>query len=85
MKTIIPDYKSNHWTEGGTGLTNFPPADEQKYLAAITAYGDENFIVSHQPMNGPARTGNHSLHWLDIQEKFPEGSSAFWKIFNSIK
>lgn len=82
--TAIQDIKSNHWTEGGTGLTNFPPSDLPFYLKAIEEFGDANFVASQFPMNGRCMPGDYSLHRLDMQPS-PKECGPFWKVFGRIK
>lgn len=82
--TPIQHIKSNHWTEGGTGLTNFKPSNLPYYLKAIEEFGDPNFVVSKFPMNGLSVPGDYSLHRLDMQPA-PKECEPFWKVFDRIK
>jgi hypothetical protein len=34
-----------HWSEGGTGVTNFHPEREPIYIKAIEQFGDEGLIL----------------------------------------
>lgn len=77
-----------HWTDDGTGITNFDKPKLAKYGKAIKAYGDTNMVVVDEPM--PAGNTScrkwmketmHSLHRLNGQTDLSE----FWRIFRGKK
>lgn len=43
-------YAAAHWTNGGTGLTNFDPSEVEAYEAAIKEHGDPDFFIERLPM-----------------------------------
>jgi hypothetical protein len=71
--------ESAHWTEGGTGLTNFDPNHAPIYLAAIRKHGDRNLKVSSRPMVGRAIPTDYSLHYLGDRPDL----SQFWRVFRA--
>lgn len=85
-------HDSEHWTNGGTGITNFGGirlyrTDEEefaRYCEAVRAFGDKRFVVSSTCMLGRGRDmEGGSLHFLgDVRE---EGTlTAFWQTFDAV-
>ena len=73
-----------HWTEGGTGLTNFSPKDEWIYNKAIKVHGNPNYVVVQSPCRATCTIrSDYSLHKLDIQEN-REDCGPFWETHRSI-
>ena len=71
--------KSNHWSKGGTGVTNFHPSAAPKYEAAIQELGDSNIFLMDQPMLGGGENGHyHSLH-TNFESLYD--LSDFWAIY----
>ena len=74
---------SPHFTQGGTGVTNFSPSEESGYAEAIEKFGSENLIISHAPMSGNryALPTDYSLHNLSRTADL----SSFWRVFDKIQ
>ncbi len=72
---------NEHWTNGGTGLTNFNPSDEQRYLDAIKAHGDTAYVVVKSSM-GNKWPNMYSLHFLNVHKS--QGSKDFWDTFDKV-
>ena len=71
---------SAHWTDGGTGLTNFDPEDLPIYQEAIRRHGSKNFFISNHPMLGFLKTSGMSLHRHETGD-----ASDFWATFRECK
>lgn len=81
-------HDSEHWTNGGTGLTNFATHQFPIYEEAARRHGNPKFIVSSTRMLGRGRDSDGgSIHYTsDLQT--PEGGaevSAFWRVFDQVK
>ncbi len=74
-----------HWTKGGTGVTNFRADQLELYQAAIIAYRDPRLVIV-QPAIPPMQDveDEYSLHVLN-HNKSTENLSAFWDIFNKLR
>lgn len=72
--------RSEHWMQGGTGITNFAEKDLPRYLEAIDKYGDTSLFVGHP-------IGNFGLSKFALRQKGSTSKdlSRFWRIFESIK
>jgi hypothetical protein len=74
-----------HWTDGGTGVTNFPPEREPIYIKAIEKFGDEGLILVSTGI--PAKGSTYlqpyfcSLH----DTKGNRDLSDFWDVFDEVK
>ena len=71
-----------HFTQGGTGVTNFSDEDLDVYEAAISIYGDPTIIIG-EPMicaNGKIYH-NYALHHLEPIRDL----SDFWDVFDQIE
>jgi hypothetical protein len=71
-----------HWSNGGTGITNFEPDVLPLYKKAIEIYGEKTLWVEYWPMMGTPEWCDYlySLHSSDRRDL-----SLFWNIFNSLK
>jgi hypothetical protein len=79
---------NEHFTKGGTAVTNFDAKDREIYEAAIAEYGDPDLVISERPMpdeRGKEITHNkmHSLHNLRSDGRKELGE--FWKIWRRIR
>lgn len=70
-----------HWTRGGTGITNFGREELWRYLIAIEEHGDPALFVRLRPMAGDTLP-LFSLHFLNAKT---ETLDAFWGCFERIK
>ncbi len=52
---------AGHWTNGGTGITNFPSAELPAYTEAVKRFGD-GLRVDTKPMHGGIESDG-SLHF----------------------
>ena len=78
---------SQHWTNGGTGLTNFPPEDFQRFQKAVDRFGSDKFLVSEDRMIGRgAEIEGGSLHYLGPfrTEAGNEEIHKFWRVFDAV-
>lgn len=81
-------HDSEHWTNGGTGMTNFPAEHFPVYEEAVRRNGNDKFIVSSTRMLGRGRNSHGgSLHYLGIRqcEEHANACEAFWKTFDEVK
>jgi hypothetical protein len=77
-----------HWTDGGTGVTNFDKKNRARYERAVEIYGDKNLVICDLPLpfQGQAEpcaygvSKYHSLHHLHMGDL-----SLFWRIYNGLK
>ena len=85
---IFQDIKSGHWSDGGTGITNFS-SDVYTMIEAIIKYGDPDLKISRSPMSGyPSCLGCcYSLHDLKKGGTFTRrnGLTDFWGLRDKIK
>lgn len=84
----MEQHKSEHWTNGGTGLTNFGPDQFPIFREAVKRLGSDKFVVSEARMVGMGeKCEGGSLHYLgDIRT--PAGSmevNGYWAVFNEIE
>jgi len=71
---------SEHWTNGGTGITNFNPTMLDVYQKAINEHPGLGLWIEKRPMSGPSLKGDYSLH------RHATGDlSLFWETFERIK
>ena len=79
-KQATESLSDKHWTNGGTGITNFPKEDFPIYIEAIQRFGDKNLVVSDEPF-GPMRgQPGGSLHDLDQLRSL----GPFWRVFEQV-
>ena len=79
---------SRHWTDGGSGLTNFSAHQFSVYIEAVRRHGNPKFVVSCTRMLGRGRDmEGGSLHYLGKFrcEDGSEACSAFWRTFDVVK
>lgn len=73
---------NNHWTAGGTGLTNFNKKDLPLYRATILIVGDQRLKILKKPFENTLLEGYYSLHFCANQTK---DASHFWDTFRKVK
>ena len=73
-------YKSAHWINGGTGLTNFSNEQLPLYQKAVKAHGDPSFFISNVVMAGRIQWDGCSLH-----HSKREDAGKFWKVFRRLQ
>jgi hypothetical protein len=71
---------AKHWTQGGTGITNFHVNKEKLYSAAIEEYGDDNIFVG--PPLEPLHTSKNTLA---LHSYTTDSLSSFWEIFYQVR
>ena len=69
----------NHWTRGGTGVTNFDADMLPVYQEAILRYGDPDLRI-HNKRLADEREG-FSLHIHSRKRDL----SAFWEVFRQVE
>lgn len=82
-----------HWSEGGTGVTNFDKPNLPIYLEAIRRYGDRNLIVvpapfipSHFATLPASETAYLKEKYFSLHRFHRVGDlGAFWRIFESVE
>ena len=78
-----------HWTEGGTGVTNFSPDKFDLYKESVRLYGDPSLIVCDQAYPPAPPSYGGSLHWLKHKNTTTGyvhfDLSAFWELFRDIE
>lgn len=77
----------SHWTQGGTGLTNFRPSELPRFEEALKRYGREGIVICSKPMrcNGNECPTDHSLHLLrECEANVVCDASDFWEHFKQI-
>lgn len=72
---------NSHWTQGGTGLTNFLKKDLPLYRATILVVGDKRFKILKQSFGGIYPL-YYSLHFCAPNTK---DASHFWDTFRKIQ
>jgi hypothetical protein len=70
----------NHWTEGGTAITNIS-GDFDLFEQAVREYNDP-LLVMHDKPTGRGLAGWRSLHYLGRPGK---DLSAFWELVRCIE
>lgn len=73
-----------HWTEGGSGITNFPNSQLKLYQEAIEGYPD--LFVVESPIDGDNYTkpkDHCSLH--SKADVTPGSLSEFWRHFDKLR
>ena len=88
--TMLKNIESAHFTDGGTGVTNFGTASDAErdrllpiYLEAIKRFGDDNIVVSGHLMRNSAAPGGYSLHYIGLP--MASNLSDFWKVFEAVE
>jgi hypothetical protein len=72
----------NHWTNEGTGLTNFRPEQAPRYRRALETLNDPRFWIEEKPMGGRnPPVGLFSLH----MQRDVFDASAFWNIYDNLE
>lgn len=85
---VVRAHDSEHWTEHGTGLTNFSSDQFGLYIEAVKRFGDPLFIVSERRMLGRGREGaGGSLHYLGKfrTEECWQVIREFWNTFRAVQ
>lgn len=79
---IKTGYRSEHWTRGGTGVTNFGNSRLPLYEKAIEIIADQDLFLSDIPMYGGGQfmTDYASLHFSTRKDL-----SHFWEILDKLK
>lgn len=67
-----------HWTLGGTGITNFDVRELSRYEKAVAKYGDPHLIIHHSPFGDKVITTDHSLHDLNGHRDL----ESFWAVWD---
>jgi hypothetical protein len=68
----------SHFTEGGTGVTNFDIEQKEIYESAVKEYGDDNIYIG-PPFGRLKSHGNYlALHAPTDYKDL----SKFWRIFD---
>lgn len=70
---------SNHYLDGGDGITNFLLAEAQLYAEAIAAHGSDDFYIG-LPM--PPVT---SENYLALRRRGRGDTTAFWDLLDSLR
>lgn len=73
---------NEHFTQGGTGITNFLAKDRPLYEDAIKAFGSPHMVINDKPM--PPSASGHSLHYL-LAQNGPIELGAFWKVWDEVR
>ena len=69
-----------HFTEGGTGVTNFHKRQHQVYYEAIFEYGDSNLFIGK-----PIPPLHDDKNWFALRRKTRNNDlSEFWKVFDKV-
>ena len=74
---------NHHWSDGGTGITNFEADEWPVYLQAVKEYGDKDLILVSNPMPPMRNNGAGALHRMN--RPFNSDLSAFWEIHRRIQ
>lgn len=70
-----------HWTRGGTGITNVS-SDFEVYEQAIKEYGDPKLVLYPHPFGG----GVNMPEWKSLHDlRGRRDLSAFWRLWELIK
>lgn len=78
-------HDSEHWTNGGTWLTNFPQEHMDVYLEAARRFGNPAYVVSSTRMLGRGRNfPGGSLHYVSNDARFCPDSSDFWRVWDDV-
>ena len=83
----MEQHKSEHWADGGTGLTNFPPEDFPRYRESVNRFGGGKFLVSEERMIGRGENcDGGSLHYFgDMRsEDGLQEVGRFWRVFEAV-
>lgn len=81
---------NNHFSSGGTGITNFSPKQLPIYQEAIRRSGYSGVLeVQYRPMGGNphAFPSDYSLHYVNkgiASLNVPWGLSPFWRVFDAV-
>lgn len=82
---------NNHFSNGGTGITNFSPKQLPIYQEAIRRSGYSGVLeVQYRPMAGNphAFPSDYSLHYVSKDTaslNVPWGLSPFWRVFEKVQ
>lgn len=89
-ETMLKNIKSAHFTDGGTGITNFGVCSDTErdrlapiYFEAIKRHGNDQYAVSMHPMNGSNARNGYSLHYLGAE--MVGDASPFWRVFDQVR
>ena len=75
----------NHWTNGGTFVTNFQETMRPAYVEAVRRYADANLRVADKADGAWPGYGG-ALHYVDPKKRDPErGLSDFWAVFEKVR
>jgi hypothetical protein len=77
FKSAIP----GHWTNGGTGVTNFERGQVHLYERALREHGDKDLSIHYKPFGSSTIKSDYSLHCSTGYKDF----SPFWAVFNRIQ
>jgi hypothetical protein len=80
MKNII----MKHWTEGGTGVTNFQPDRLPIFREAVRRYGDPTLIVLDEAMPPAPKNYGGSLHCVAMRWSGMLDLSPFWCVYEEV-
>ena len=70
---------SEHWTDGGTGITNFGQDRLLTFIKAINIFGDDSIFISCLPMKG----FTHDCFSLHRNDEFMN-LNEFWEVVRSL-
>lgn len=70
---------AKHWTQGGTGITNFHVNERKFYSAVIEEYGDDNIFI------GPPLEPLHKSKNILALHSTLHDLSAFWTVFAKVR
>lgn len=75
--------KSKHWTNGGTGITNFSLKEMSFYYKVVTEFGDPTIFTSPIPIDEYSSNSiiMGSLHAIGC----PKDLSPFWALYYKMK
>jgi hypothetical protein len=76
---------NNHWTRGGTGVTNFDIKELPVYEEAVRQFNDPNMVISYKALPPLDHNSNYcSLHYTTLSG-FGIDLSPFWSLFTQLK
>lgn len=86
MCCLHKDAVNLHWTEGGTGVTNFSVEQRPIYELAIKLHGDKRLVICDEPMGRFCKTEDYaSLHFILTKQDSSHDLSRFWSVFEVCK
>jgi hypothetical protein len=75
-----------HWTKGGTGVTNFQLDRMEVYIEAVQRYGDRNLVVSDTSFGKYPNYGGSLHDLLKVENRpWPRRLSDFWDLFAEVE